>query len=247
MTTTDPMTETAAPAAPGEPSAEPGDRFGAASPGARRLPPPSRRTALDDEQPRRRRWWFWLIIVVVMAGVGAGCYYLGRHLAPKPGPQVVSVRQGVVAGNPVTAADLTLVQVTTPPTGALTSLSSAVGHTALRNLPVGAVVVSGDIGDVAQAFPRPGRTLVGVAVKPGQEPASGLITGQYVVAVEQPESQNNKPVPPVRLTAPVEVVAVATSSDGTQSVTLSVPSGVATALGVQASAGNVALIEVPAP
>jgi hypothetical protein len=67
------------------------------------------------------------------------------------------------------------------------------------------------------------------------------------VAVEQPDSQNNKPVKPVQLTVPVEVVAVTTGSDGTQSVTLSVPTAEATLLGVQASAGNVALLQVPAP
>jgi SAF domain len=237
-----------APAAPaGEPSMQPGDRFGAASPAALRQREPSRRTPLEDEERHGHRWWFWLIIVALVAGVGAGCYFLGRHLAPGPGPEVVAVRQGLVAGDPVTAADLTLVHVTTPPRDALTTLPSAVGRTALQNVPVGAILLPADIGGVAQAFPAVGQTLVGVAVKPGQEPASGLATGQYVVAVEQPQSQNNKPLAPVHLTAAVEVVAVAAGSDGTQSVTLSVPTTQATLLGVQASAGNVALLQVPAP
>jgi hypothetical protein len=246
MTMTDPALP--APAAPaGEPSLQPGDRFGAASPAAVRQPSPPPRSPLEDEERHGRRWWFWLIIVAVLAGVGAGCYFLGRHLAPGPGPEVVAVRAGLVAGNPVTASDLTVVHVTTPPKDALTTLSSAVGHTALQNVPVGSILVPADLGAVAQAFPGAGQTLVGVAVKPGQEPASGLVTGQYVVAVEQPESQNNKPVKPVRLTLAVEVVAVATGSDGTQSVTLSVPTAEATLLGVQASAGNVALLQVPTP
>jgi hypothetical protein len=246
VTMTDPSIP--APAPPlGEPSMQPADRLGAASPAALRQPAPSRRTPLADEERRGHRWWFWAIIVALVAGVGAGCYYLGRHLAPGPGPEVVAVRQGLVAGDPVTASDLTLVHVTTPPRDALTTLRSAVGRTALQNAPVGAILLPADIGGVAQAFPGAGQTLVGVAVKPGQEPASGLATGQYVVAVEQPDSQNNKPVKPVQLTVPVEVVAVATGSDGTQSVTLSVPTAEATLLGVQASAGNVALLQVPAP
>jgi hypothetical protein len=242
------MTEstTASPAA-AEPTGVPGDRFGAASPAALRPHEPPRRAAHDDEERKGRRWWFWVIIVALVAGVGAGCYFLGRHLAPGPGPQVVAVRQGLVAGDPVTASDLVLVNVTSPPTGAATSLSAVAGRTALRDVPVGAIVVPADIGAVAQAFPRVGQTLVGVAVKPGQEPAAGLAAGQYVVAVEQPQSQNNKPVKPVELTASVEVVAVAAGSDGSQSVTLSVPTGESTPLGVQASAGNVALIQVPGP
>jgi SAF domain len=243
------MTEstTTPPAVPAEPTGAPGDRFGAASPAALRPHEPPRRAAHDDEERKGRRWWFWLLIVALVAGIGAGCYFLGRHLAPGPGPQVVSVRQGLVAGDPVTASDLVLVNVTTPPSGALTSVSAVVGHTALRDVPVGAVVVPADIGAVAAAFPHVGQTLVGVAVKPGQEPAAGLAAGQYVVAVEQPQSQNNKPVKPIELTASVEVVAVSGGSDGSQSVTLSVPTGESTMLGVQASAGNVALIQVPGP
>jgi hypothetical protein len=247
MTMTDSASTAPAAATPAEPTGAPGDRFGAASPAALRPHEPPRRTPPDDEERKGRRWWFWLIIVAVVAGVGAGCYFLGRHLAPGPGPQVVAVRQGLVAGDPVTAADLVLVNVTTAPRGASTSLSAVVGHTALLDVPVGAIVVPADIGAVAQAFPQVGQTLVGVAVKPGQEPAAGLSAGQFVVAVEQPESQNNKPVKPVELTASVEVVAVANGSDGSQSVTLSVPTGKSTLLGVQASAGNVALVQVPGP
>jgi hypothetical protein len=247
MTMTESTATPAAAGAPAEPTGAPGDRFGAASPSALRPPELPRPTRHDDEEHTGRRWWFWLIIVAVVAGVGAGCYFLGRHLAPGPGPQVVAVRQGLVAGDPVTAADLTLVNLTSPPSGAATSLSAVAGHTALRDVPVGAVVVRADIGAVAQAFPRVGQTLVGVAVKPGQEPAAGLSAGQFVVAVEQPQSQNNRPVKPVELTASVEVVAVAAGSNGGQSVTLSVPTGESTLLGVQASAGNVALVQVPGP
>jgi hypothetical protein len=235
------------PAAPAEPGAETRDRFGAASPGAVRPAASDRRTGFEEEERRGRRWWFWLIIVAAVAGLGYGCYILGRHLAPGPGTQVVGVRLGLVAGDPVTASDLTLVHVTTVPAGAVTSPASVIGHTALLDVPVGAVVVSADVGGVAQAYPRIGQTLVGVAVKPGQEPAAGLITGQYVEAVEQPQSQNNKPARPVHLTGPVEVVGVTAGSDGSQSVTLSVPTIEATQLGVQASAGNVALLEVPTP
>lgn len=247
MTMTDPATDAAPPATPGGPTIDPGERFGAASPGAVQTERSARRPPIDDEARGGHHWWFWLIIVALIAGVGAGCYFLGRHLAPGPGPQVVSVRQGLVAGDPITAGDLTTVHVTTLPSGALTSLSAAVGHTALQNVPVGAVVTSADIGAVAQAFPKGNQTLVGVSVKPGQEPASGLVTGQYVIAVEQPQSQNNRPVKPVQLTVATEVVAVATGSDGTQSVTLSVPDSEATELGVQAAAGNVALIQVAGP
>lgn len=247
MTITDPSTAAPSVAAPGEPTTDPADRFGAASPGALQLPPPAWRAAMDDEAPKRRRWWLWLVAAAAVVGIGLGCYLLGRHLAPGPGPQVVGVRQGLVAGSPVTAADLTLVNVTTPPPGAVRSLSAAIGQTVLRDVPVGGIVTAADLGGPAQAFPRGKQTLVGVSVKPGQEPASGLVAGQYVIAVEQPTSQDNKPVKPVQLTFATQVVAVANGSDGTQSVTLSVPSSEAIPLGVQASAGNVALIEVATP
>ncbi len=225
-----------------------GERFGAASPG--RIQPtisPRRVTNEDDESPRGRRWWVWLILVAVVAGVGAGCYFLGRHLAPGPGPEAVGVRQGLVAGSPITAADLTVVHVSTVPKGAVTATGAAVGHTALSDVPVGAILTRAEIGGTAQAFPQAHQVLVGVSVKPGQEPSSGLSTGEFVIAVEQPPSQNNRPVKPVQLTFPTEVVAVSPGSDGTQSVTLSVPDSEATELGVQAAAGNVALIQVARP
>jgi hypothetical protein len=248
MTMTDPTASSPATTPAGEPGLDRGARFGAASPGAMRLPQSGvPRAALDDEEPGGRHWWFWLIIVAAVAGVGAGCFFFGRHVAPGPGPQVVGVRQGLVAGSPVTAADLTLVHVTAPPRGALTSLQAAIGHTILQNVPVGAVVTKSDVGDTAAAFPRGHQTLVGVSVKPGQEPASGLVSGEFVIAIEQPPSQDNKPVKPVQLTFATQIVAVANGSDGTQSVTLSVPSSEATMLGVQAAAGNVALVQVAVP
>ena len=250
MTMTDPDVAAAGPtpASPGGSPVARTERFGAASPGM--LQPsvsPRRVTTDDDEAPPGRRWWVWLILVAVLAGVGAGCYFLGRHLAPGPGPEAVGVRQGLVAGAPITTSDLILVHVSTVPKGAVMATATAVGHTALTDVPVGAILTRAEVGATAQAFPQGHQVLVGVSVKPGQEPSSGLTTGEFVIAVEQPPSQNNRPVSPVRLTFPTEVVAVSTGSDGTQSVTLSVPDTEATELGVQAAAGNVALIQVARP
>jgi hypothetical protein len=219
---------------------DPADRFGVATPGVA-LPPADR--APTATAPRRRRPWLWPLVAVLVVALAGGGYLVGRLTAPSRGPLVVGVAQGLAAGTPITADELRLVHVSTAPTGALRSVSAAVGQTALRTVPVGSVLTTGDLGPAA-AYPTTGRTLVGVDVKPGQAPAEGLQPGDVVAAVEQPQSQNGRTRPPVVLVGAAVVTAVHQTSDG-EAVTLDVPTAVSVPLAAQAAGGTVALVRVP--
>jgi hypothetical protein len=220
-------------------------RFGAAAPDA---PPFSPLLMPPDPLPTKKRtrgWWIALAVVAVL--FAGGGYLLARLTLPHAGPKVVTVKAGLVAGAPITAADLTMTRVASPPADAVRSLTGLVGMTSLRAVPSGATLVRSDVGPQS-AYPTSGQVLVGVSVKPGQAPAQQLVPGDYVVAVEPAPNKSNgqATTKPIALTGAVQVVAV-TSISGGESVTLTVPATVSSTLGAQAGSGNVALIQVPVP
>ena len=156
---------------------------------------------------------------------------------------VVAAREDVQRGQVIQARDLMTVQVSVDPAlrpVPATQLSSLVGRRAAMDLAAGTLVTSGQVTD--QSLPPTGRSLVGVALPPGQLPGEELVAGDQVRVVSTPGAQGEVgDAPPVTITAEVVSVRV-NEDDGQVVVTVQVPEGDAPDLAARAATGNIAIV-----
>jgi hypothetical protein len=95
---------------------------------------------------------------------------------------VLVLTRSIDVGTTITAADLTTADVAVPPGVAVVPAgqrASLAGKTALANLPVGALLAPGAIGDPEP--PARGQSLIVLALPPSRIPVSGLHPGQHLV------------------------------------------------------------------
>lgn len=226
-----------------------GGRFGAATPGVR----PDRASLADllDPGPARRRWPAWRQLIVMLAVVvtAAGGYAAGRLLAPSgPPPMVRLVVTGAALpqGTSLSHADLRVVRVpaAAAPAGALgPSAVSAAGLKTSRPMPAGAFLTRSELVP-GGAVPGPDQALVGLALKPGELPAGGLVDGQRVLVVLLPQTAQGAPGAPVDLTTTTVWSVGGLGGSGTVEATVLVPRFMATSLAGHAARGEVALVAV---
>ena len=199
---------------------------------------------------RRRRPGLWVArgVLVALAGLAAPVLVNGAgHRVP-----VLAVARTVHIGQALAEADVVVARVAADP--ALRPVPAAdrdqvMGKVAAVELRPGSLLTADAVSGAR--IPAPGEQLVGVPVKPGQWPARGLVPGDRVLAVpataDQPAGHADATTSPVRQPVAERVVEVGPpDADGTVTVDVAVDARVGPALAGWGSAGQVALVLLPA-
>lgn len=186
-----------------------------------------------------------LVLLVIVAGVGGGYLYstAGEKYA------VVATIGDVAIGETIERTDLTIVEVA----GDVSAVSAeridtVVGQRAAVGLVGGTLVQRAMLTD-GPSLPA-GQAQVGVAVKPGQVPAEGLLPGDVVTVLQLPSQQalnadgaDAKPTLIVEGATVIASVPQAGQSMG-WTVTLQVPIDAAAAVASASGVGLAALVRV---
>lgn len=197
---------------------------------------------------REKRPGYVALAIVLIVGLAAlGAYFYSK--AGEKTPVVVVVRD-VPAGHRIERGDLSTVDVA----GGVTAiggdhLSSVLGQVATVELLPNTLLQRSMVTDADLL--GPGLSMVGVELKPGQLPATGLADGARVEVLLLPDK--NTPTPTVAPTQGPTVLAQAAtvyasaddpSQTGGTLITLITPSADAGAIAAASSAGTVALVQV---
>lgn len=197
---------------------------------------------------RSRRGLLIAVLVVLLGGVlaFAGASMMTRH------DQVLAVARDVALGQVITDADLVVVSVSADPN--LSPISAdrrgqIVGLIAQVPLVKGELLTPGQVGP-STGFGA-GQQLVALALKPGQLPARGLSSGEQVLVVATPgsndvtgsDSGGTLTAEPV--SAVVADVGPADAASGVTVVDVRVASANGPGLARLASTGNLAVILLP--
>lgn len=234
---------------------DPRNRFGVAAPGVQRHSVAEARASTPGEPSQERRSGRWerlprwqRVLALVLAAlllVGGG-FLIGWVVMTPNTVQALRFAHGVHAGDTITAGDLEPVEV---PAGTerivpADDLRTVAGDPARTTFPAGALLPPRpERLQAQQRLPGPGRTLVGLALKPGQLPAGRLMVGDTVGAVTSVSKQDGQGVSPVVLVPQAPVWAVR-SHDDTLAVTLLVEADQASKLAAHASSGSVSLVRL---
>ena len=181
---------------------------------------------------------------VVVAGglIGALMFGSGRDSR-----QVIVASHPIDAGAVIAAADVKGVSVSgqigfrSTPTA---NLASLVGKVASVPIPAGTLIIAEQL-QLRQSAPA-GTVLVGMVLDPGALPSPDLRFGDHVqvLATSNPNAVIDEPAA-VMTDATVWKVWGGTEGSGRRTVTLAVPSGVATRVGDAASRNLIRLLVVP--
>ncbi|WP_347350368.1 SAF domain-containing protein [Intrasporangium sp.] len=210
---------------------------------ATRPAPPARPAPAPSHRQRRNPKLAGLGLAVVALGGLAGAY-----LASQGGQQVsvVALTAPIRAGQPVTAAQLGSIELpagTGLDTIPAAQLPDLPGKYANTNLPKGALLAPSQLQD--GLYPPKGQSIVGVALKPSQLPARGLLPGdqvRLVITSAQPGTAPGRDQPTGTLW-PARVVTVGTPNDeGSTTVDVQVSQAVAGPLAAAAGGGNLAAV-----
>lgn len=187
----------------------------------------------------------------LLALAGLGLVVMGAllavwvYLSNTDSVSAVAVRDTVMRGETITAADLMSVQVTPDPAlqvvpGA--ALESFVGHRAARDLSAGTLLTREAITE--QVVPGQGQSVVGLALTAELMPGEPLQVGDRVRVVATPgQAGDPATFESADTLFPAEVVDVATSVESAQTVvSVLVPEGDAAQIAQWASAGRAALV-----
>lgn len=234
--------------------ADSSQRFGVAAPGAS-LPTGTSRVRAqvegqEPEQPRRGRWqrlatWKKVLVFVVSGLILLGGGFLGGWIVMGPNVRALRLVHGVHAGDAVAAHDVAVVAVRGSADDVVPAedKASVIGKKARTTLAAGTLINPRMLA--GRAPPKGGKVQVGLALKPGQLPAGGLVAGDLVGAVTANDSQGNGKVTTRVLVpkAPVWAVNVPKQGD-TVEVTLLVDRSKAAQLAAYSTAQPVSLVRV---
>lgn len=205
---------------------------GAPDPAPQRAPAPPRL--------RRRPALAGLALALVALG-GMAAAWLATSMDTST-PVVVAARD-VSRGQVLAAEDLRVANLGGLPAGwALPGpqVSAAVGQTATTDLPEGMPVPPSSL--TTQPLPRPGMSVIGIKLAPGQLPTVPLRPGDRVRVVGTPRTQDD---PPASAPAWASAVVASTSVDETSGhtvVNVEMPAQHAAGVAALAATGRVALI-----
>ncbi|WP_083663997.1 SAF domain-containing protein [Ornithinimicrobium sp. CNJ-824] len=179
--------------------------------------------------------------LVVMGALLAVWVYLSNTDATS----AVAVRDTVMRGETITAADLMTVQVTADPALALVpagDLDSFVGQRAARDLSAGALLTPDAAAE--QVVPAAGESVVGLALTSGLMPGEPLMVGDRVRVVATPgQAGDPAAFESADTVFGAEVVGVTASVESPQTVvSVLVPEQDAARIAQWASAGRAALV-----
>jgi hypothetical protein len=179
---------------------------------------------------------------LIVAGA-AGTAWLVTSMSQAT-PVLVTARS-IPAGTVLAADDLAVAQVGTDPSVATVPAeqrAGLVGQRAATDLPAGLLLTPEST--TADPIPAPGTSLVGVAVKPTQMPATPLGAGDPVTVVAPPGDSQDLPTtasPAMRAT----VVTTRTLDDGSVVVDVTVPTPQAGTLATWVATGRVVIVRDP--
>lgn len=189
-----------------------------------------------------------MALVGVAAVVLGAMLFLALYTSVDRRRSVLAVVRPVAAGEVITAADLREVRVSSSDgvaTMAASQRASVVGKTAAVGLVPGALLAPAQLG--AASTLAAGQAVVGVAIKPGQAPAS-LRAGTRVEVVDTVRANSGDQPRPVVLSTSAVVSSVGrsdTSPNGTTVVSLTLPAAEAPAVAAAALDGRLSLVVLP--
>ncbi|MEZ0067167.1 hypothetical protein ABIA32_003180 [Streptacidiphilus sp. MAP12-20] len=190
------------------------------------------------------------IALVAAGGLGGATLYVttGQRVA------VLALAHDVPAGQAITAADLTEVQISLDPAvKPLSANSHVLNMRAAADLKAGQLLTAGDLTN--DPLVGPGDTVVPIAAKQSQFPAEGTRAGAWVVLVYTPSAQGNggaaaAPAPSAAagsvtvssLVARVVDVGPVSQTDQTVVIDLAIPTAKAAAVADLAASGKFMLL-----
>ncbi len=206
-------------------------------------PPPARAPRGGALPVRERRpGWIALAVALIVGFAAVGAYLYVQAGAKVP---VVVVVADVPAGQVVTRSDVSTVAVA----GGVTAISgdhlgSVVGQSAAVHLLPNMLLQRSMLTESAGL--ADGAAEVGVAVRPGQIPAGGLVPGDLVMVVQLPAPGSVATEQGVVLVpaATVSVARADPAQTGDTWLTLVVPVDKASAVATASGAGRVAVVRV---
>ena len=205
--------------------------------GAGRIPP-----APTLPAPKRRRRPLLIAAGALLVVLGAlGAYALAASSAQRIA--VIGIASDVAWGEPITAADLTEVQIVVDPglrPIRWSNEASVLGKRAAADLHVGGLLTDADVM-TGQQVPPPGKALVGVAAKPGLLPATDLTPGERVLLVPTGENTPQPESRPDPVSGAVFTVG-APDAAGARTVDVLIDQANAAAVASWSAAGSVAIV-----
>jgi hypothetical protein len=158
----------------------------------------------------------------------------------------LAVARLIEVGQPIHAGDLVDVRVAPSPgldPVPASEEASVIGRRAAVSLVPGSLLTRGEL--VTKYSPPRGRSLVGVAVKASQMPASGVGPGEQVDVVLTNTAASGQDGTVLAFGVPVvDEVSSGGSGSDTTVVSLDVPSDVAPAIAAASTSGEVALVAI---
>jgi len=154
------------------------------TPSVRRDPVPGDAAPIRPPSGRRDRRAVTLVASIALVAASVAAFTSLYGSADRKTPAVVLVRP-VAQGDVLTGADLGEVDVAVAPgVGVLPfgDVGAVVGRRAATALPAGSLLSTADLSDGPAI--APGDAVVGLALKDGAYPASGLSAGDQVLVVE---------------------------------------------------------------
>lgn len=191
--------------------------------------------------PKLRRRPLQALLAVTLIIVGALLAVWVWTAATENVP-VVAVREGVMRGEQIAAADLMVVQINPDPalrTVPGAQLESFVGQRAARDLSAGTLLSPEAVTD--EVVPGAGRSVVGLALGPGLLPGEPLAVGDAVRVIGT-VGQGNPADLEEQVAFRAEVAGVSVSETGQAMVSVLVAEGQAGEVAKWAAAGRVALV-----
>jgi hypothetical protein len=202
------------------------------------------------------------VLIFASIAIFADLYANAGHRAA-----IVAVVQPVHQGQQISSSDLGEVEASIG--GSVhpipySAVGSVVGRVAAVALVPGSILTTGDVSN-ASRIPS-GDAIVGVALKPGQLPSSGVAPGQQVMVVQtglpgspaptfpssnsSTGSTSSQPIAVGVLVPRAEVYDVASSGStsgdaSTQLVSIQLSKNLAPAVSVAAAAGEVSIVVIP--
>lgn len=159
---------------------------------------------------RRKPARFALALALICLGTLATVWYVN---SVSQTTQVIAVAGTVQRGEQIEQADLTVVDLPSGPSSLSTvpaaDLDSLIGRFASSDLTAGSTLAPDAV--VEELTPAAGRSIVGIALTPGQMPNEPLRAGDRVRVVETPVNQGD---PPTEQPGTIDAIVISTTIPG---------------------------------
>jgi Flp pilus assembly protein CpaB len=148
-------------------------------------PPPSVSGDRLPRPPRRRRPGFAALAVLIVVGAAAAAGLLAVRLDERQ--PVLVARHEIPVGQKIGRGDLAIARVSASNLSVISSgqASSVVGRYATQTIPGGRLIDTTMLGE--ESVLRPGRVAMGIPIKAGNVPASGVQAGDHVKILRRTE------------------------------------------------------------